>query len=136
MREKGRTRGAKANTLHHTHRENIHMHIIPTSKPHRRMPSHACTPGETHSHTQSNTHTHTEEKIQIHTIHVFTHSHHKIPLDPAFSGSPLRCLRSYLYAELTLSSHHFLAVSLLPLSPQFAPPPLHHFPPSLTLSPS
>lgn len=99
MREQGRTTGAKANTLHHTHKENIHMHI-PISKQHRCMPSHVFTPRETPRRKDTRPHT-----------HALTHSDHIILLYPGFSISPLCCLSLPSYLKSLLNSLYHSIIS-------------------------
>lgn len=125
VREQGRTRGAKADTLHHTHRENIHMHIIPTSKPHRCMPSHGCTHRETHPHRRNDTHPHAR---------ALSYSHHIILLYPALSISPLHTLSLHSYLKSLLHSlyHPIISTSLSSsFTPSIFSSTPYYFPPSL-----
>lgn len=123
MREQGRTRGVKANTLHHMHRENIHMHIIPPSKPHHCMPSDVCAPQAARTHTQKG-------KLRIHKRMYST----IILLYPALSISPLCSLSLPSYLKSLLHSlHHPIVSRILPSPPQFSPAsPATPLPPSLS----
>lgn len=116
----GKDEGGKANIplRYAAHEENIHMHIIPLTKPKDSMPSHVRTP----------TLTHTEKTTHVHT-HALSYSRHTILLRPASCAIP--SLISQISAVLTLSSHHFWQSSSFPLSLltlSFTPPPIPFFP--------
>lgn len=107
MREQGRTRWAKANTLHHRE-QGKHSYAHNTSKPRHCMPSHICTPQKIHTtHREKNTHLHT---------HALTYSYRIILLYPAFSISPMCCLShpSYLKSLLHSLYHPIIFSSLFP----------------------